>query len=118
MLQDIMDAVIEVLLLVHFIIGLQLPISLKWGLAWFASDMAPYLYSILHSIQIYRNTASHWLVQTHIVNWISNYSTWFHVQDLVHFLVAPFHYIHKPHIQIVRWYWNPKTIRDAKRGWA
>ncbi len=35
---------------------------------------------------------------------------------LVHFLVAPFHYIARPY-QVVRWYWDKKVIRDADTPW-
>jgi nitrate reductase gamma subunit len=112
---NIMDAVIEVLLLVQFIIGVAIAISLKWGLAWFASDMAPYLYSIFtFNPDISAITASHWLVQTHIViGFLIILLVPF--TRLVHFLVAPFHYITRPY-QIVRWNWNPKTVRSAERG--
>ncbi len=36
---------------------------------------------------------------------------------LVHFLVAPFHYIFRPYQQVI-WYWNKKTIRDPKTAWS
>jgi len=112
-----MDVLIEILLLVQFIIGVTIAISLKWGLAWFASDMAPYLYSLFtFNPDISAITASHWLIKTHIVlGFLIILLVPF--SRLVHFLVAPFHYITRPY-QVVRWYWNPKTIRDAKTSWG
>ncbi len=70
---------------------------LKVGLAWFASDMAPYLYSIFtFNPDISAITASHWLVQTHIViGFLIILLVPF--SRLVHFLVAPFHYITRPY---------------------
>jgi len=51
-----MDTLIEALLIVQFIIGVWIAIGSKWGLAWFASDMVPYLYSIFtfHPILIFQ----------------------------------------------------------------
>jgi len=111
-----MDTVIEILLLIQFIIGVIVAISLRWGLAWFASDMTPYLYSIFtFNPDISAVTASNWLIKTHIVlGFLIILLVPF--SRLVHFLVAPFHYITRPY-QVVRWYWNPKRIRDAKSGW-
>ena len=36
---------------------------------------------------------------------------------LVHFLVAPFHYIWRPY-QVVIWYWDRKRIRQPDTAWA
>jgi len=112
-----MDAVIEILLLVQFIIGVVIAINFRWGLAWFASDMSPYLYSIFtFNPDISAISVSHWIIKTHIVlGFLIILLVPF--SRLVHFLVAPFHYIPRPY-QVVRWYWNPKTIRDPQRGFA
>jgi nitrate reductase gamma subunit len=111
-----MDTIIELLLLIQFILGVSIAIGSRWGISWFASDMTPYLYSIfsfhpdLSAVSVLPN-----LVKTHIflaflIILLIPFSR------LVHFLVAPFHYITRPY-QVVRWYWNPKTIRDTKTGW-
>ena len=42
-----MDIVIELLLLTQIIFGLWIALGYRWGYYWFASDMSPYLWSIL-----------------------------------------------------------------------
>src|SRR3970040_565458 len=42
-----MDIVIELVLLAQIVFGLWLALGYRWGDYWFASDMSPYLWSIL-----------------------------------------------------------------------
>ena len=42
-----MDIVIELLLLAQIVFGLWIALGYRWGYYWFASDMSPYLWSIV-----------------------------------------------------------------------
>jgi nitrate reductase gamma subunit len=116
MVTNRMDTIIELLLLIQFILGVVIAIVSRWGLSWFASDMVPYLHSIFtFNPDISAVVALPWIVQTHIVlAFVIILLVPF--SRLVHFLVAPFHYITRPY-QVVRWYWDRKSVRDANRGW-
>jgi nitrate reductase gamma subunit len=111
-----MDTVIEALLIVQFILGVVIAIGSRWGLSWYASDMVPYLHSIFtFTPDISAVVVLPWIVKTHIVlAFVIILLVPF--SRLVHFLVAPFHYIRRP-FQVVRWNWNPKTVRDPKTSW-
>jgi len=111
-----MDTVIEALLIIQFILGITIAITSKWGLAWYASDMTPYLRSIfMFSPDISAVVVMPILIKVHIVlAFVVILLVPF--SRLVHFLVAPFHYIRRP-FQVVRWNWNRKTVRDANTGW-
>jgi nitrate reductase gamma subunit len=116
MVTNRMDTIIELLLLIQFIFGVIIAIFSRWGLSWFASDMVPYLHSIFtFNPDISAVVALPWIVQTHIVlAFVIILLVPF--SRLVHFLVAPFHYITRPY-QVVRWYWDRKSVRSANRGW-
>jgi len=116
MVTNKMDIVIEILLLIQFIIGVTIAIEMRWGSNWYASNMVPYLHSIF-SFQPDISGISQMkpLLQAHVVGAFLIIGL-IPFTRLVHFLVAPFHYITRP-FQVVRWYWNPKTIRDVNRQW-
>lgn len=116
MVTNKMDLVIEVLLLLQFIIGIYIAISLRWGSVWYASDMVPYLWSIFtFHPDIAAISAAPLLIQLHVV-FAFAIILLIPFSRLVHFLVAPFHYITRPY-QIVRWNWDRKKIRDPKTPW-
>ncbi len=111
-----MDIIIEILLITQFIIGLFIAISMHWGSQWYLSNMVPYLHSIfLFQPDISGISEMKPLVQIHVVLAFLIIGL-IPFTRLVHFLVAPFHYILRP-FQVVRWYWNPKTIEDANQQW-
>ncbi len=116
MVTNKMDIVIEIILIIQFILGILIAIGMKWGSGWYASDMVPYLWSILLlNPDIQAVVAMPFLVQLHIfgaflVILLIPFSR------LVHFLVVPLHYITRPY-QIVRWYWDKKVIRDTNTPW-
>jgi len=116
MVTNKMDIIIEVTLLVQFIIGVYIAVSLKWGSAWYASDMVPYLWSIFtFSPDVTAIAATPHLIQTHVVlAFVIILLIPF--SRLVHFLVAPLHYIMRPY-QVVRWNWDKKKIRDPEQPW-
>jgi len=116
MVTNKMDIIIEVLLLAQFIIGVYIAISLKWGSAWYASDMVPYLVSIFtFSPDIAAVAATPLLIQLHIIGAFVIILL-IPFSRLVHFLVAPLHYIARPY-QVVRWNWDKKKIRDPETPW-
>ncbi|NEW60218.1 respiratory nitrate reductase subunit gamma [Sulfurovum sp. bin170] len=111
-----MDLVIEVLLILQFILGVVIAIEMKWGSSWYASNMVPYLHSIFaFNPDIAGMVAMPILVKLHVVGAFLIILL-IPFSRLVHFLVAPFHYITRPY-QVVRWNWNRKTIRDPKTSW-
>ena len=111
-----MDLVIEVLLMLQFILGVFIAIEMKWGSAWYTSNMVPYLHSIfafnpnIAGISVMPTLVKFHVVGAFLIILLIPFSR------LVHFLVAPFHYITRP-FQIVRWNWNPKTVRDPNTSW-
>lgn len=116
MVTNKMDIVIEVLLLAQFVIGVYIAIYLKWGSAWYASDMVPYLWSIFtFSPDIAAVAATPLLIQLHIIGAFLIILL-IPFSRLVHFLVAPLHYIVRPY-QVVRWNWDKKKIRDPEQPW-
>ncbi len=112
-----MDIFIELLLLAQFILGLWIAIELRWGSAWYGSVMVPYLWSImtLHP-DISSVSVMPAILQLHV---FGGFLIIFMVpfSRFVHFLVAPFHYIPRSY-QIVRWYWDKKSIRNTNTPWT
>ena len=111
-----MDVAIEILLLIQVILGCWIALGYRWGSSWFAADLTPYLRSIFGlAPQTDAVNALPLVIKLHI---IGAFAIIFMIPftRLMHFLVAPFHYIGRPH-QIVRWNWNRKTVRDAGTAW-
>ncbi len=117
MVTNRMDIAIEIILIVQFILGILTAMAMKWGSGWYASDMVPYLWSImLLNPDIAAMSAMPFLVKFHVfgaflVILLIPFSR------LVHFLVVPLHYITRPY-QVVRWYWDKKVVRDPNTPWS
>ena len=112
-----MDIVIELVLLAQIVFGLWIALGYRWGYYWFASDMSPYLWSILQlNPQIEAVSAMPWVIKTHIVGAFVILGI-IPFTRLVHFLVAPFHYIWRPYQQVI-WYWDRKRVRDPLTPWT
>jgi nitrate reductase gamma subunit len=112
-----MDIVIELLLLTQIVLGLWVALGYRWGYYWFASDMSPYLWSIVSfNPQIEAVSAMPLVIKTHIVGAFVILGM-IPFTRLVHFLVAPFHYIWRPYQQVI-WYWNRKLVRDPLTPWT
>jgi len=112
-----MDIVIELLLLAQIIFGLWIALGYRWGYYWFASDMSPYLWSIVKlSPQIDAISALPAVIKTHIVGAFIIIGI-FPFTRLVHFLVAPFHYTWRSYQQVI-WYWDRRLIRDPATAWT
>ena len=111
-----MDIIIEVLLLAQFIIGAYIAMSLKWGSAWYASDMVPYLWSVFtFHPDVAAIAATPLLIKLHVIGAFLIILL-IPFSRLVHFLVAPLHYITRPY-QVVRWNWDSKKRRDPNTPW-
>jgi nitrate reductase gamma subunit len=112
-----MDIVIELLLLTQFVFGLWIALGYRWGYYWFASDMSPYLWSIVKlGPQIDAVSAMPWVIKTHIVGAFIILGM-LPFTRLVHFLVAPFHYTWRSYQKVI-WYWDRRLIRDPATAWA
>ncbi|MCF6330065.1 MAG: respiratory nitrate reductase subunit gamma [Sulfurimonas sp.] len=116
MVTNKMDLLIEILLIAQFVVGILVAIELRWGSGWYASNMAPYLWSLFaFSPDVVAMAAMPLLLKLHVVGaFLIIFLIPF--TRLVHFLVVPLHYITRP-LQVVRWNWDRKTIRDPKTQW-
>src|SRR3989304_5122927 len=112
-----MDIAIELLLIAQIVLGLWIALGYRWGYYWFASDMSPYLWSIVKfGPQIEAVSAMPLVIKMHIVGAFVILGM-IPFTRLVHFLVAPFHYIWRPYQRVV-WYWDRARIRDPKTAWS
>ena len=112
-----MDIVIELLLLAQIVFGLWIALGYRWGYYWFASDLSPYLWSIVKfGPQIEAVSAMPWVIKTHIVGAFVILGM-IPFTRLVHFLVAPFHYTWRNYQQVI-WYWDRKRVRDPGAAWT
>jgi len=112
-----MDIFIELLIMVQFALGCWIAIFSRWGSSWFAADLSPYLWSIVKlnpKIDAVSNLPpvimAHIAIAFVILGLIP-------FTRLIHFLVAPFHYINRE-FQVVMWYWERKQIRDPNTPWS
>jgi nitrate reductase gamma subunit len=112
-----MDLVIELLLLAQIFLGCWIALGYRWGSSWFAADLSPYLWSIFKlDPQADAVSAMPLVIKLHIVAAFLIFLL-IPFSRLVHFLVAPFHYIWRPY-QVVIWYWDRKRIRQPDTAWA
>ena len=111
-----MDIVIEVMLLTQFVLGCWIALGYRWGSSWFAADLTPYLWSILAlNPQPEAIVAMPMVIKLHVVGAFLIVLI-FPFTRLVHFLVAPLHYLWRPY-QVVMWYWDRKLIRNPDSAW-
>jgi nitrate reductase gamma subunit len=112
-----MDIVIELLLVAQIVFGLWIALGYRWGSSWFAADLSPYLWSIVKlNPQIEAVSAMPLVIKAHIVGAFVILGM-IPFTRLVHFLVAPFHYIWRRY-QPVMWYWDRKRIRNPATAWT
>lgn len=112
-----MDIVIELLLIAQIVLGLWIALGYRWGSSWFAADLSPYLRSIVKlNPQIEAVSALPLVIKAHIVGAFVILGM-IPFTRLVHFLVAPFHYIWRRY-QPVIWYWDRKRVRDPGAAWT
>lgn len=117
MVTNHMDVVIELLIFAQVILGLWTALEYRWGSSWFAATLSPYLWSIAKfNPRIDAVVAMPMVVQLHIVGaFIIMLLTPF--TRLVHFLVAPFHYVSRPYQQVI-WNWDRKRVRSPESAWS
>jgi nitrate reductase gamma subunit len=112
-----MDIVLELLLLAQIILGLWIALGHRWGSSWFAADLSPYLTSIvLLNPKIDAVSAMPVVIKLHIIGAWAILAI-FPFTRLVHFLVAPLHYIARPYQQVI-WNWSRTGIRDPRTPWS
>ncbi len=111
------DVAIEFLILAQVVLGLWIALGFRWGSSWFAADLTPYLWSLVKlSPETAAVFALPWVIKLHIVGaFVIILLVPF--TRLVHFVVAPLHYIGRPYQQVI-WNWNRRTIRDAGTAWS
>lgn len=112
-----MDVAIELVLFAQIVLGCWIALGFRWGSSWFAADLSPYLWSILRlSPETQAVFALPLVIKLHI---FGAFVVLFMIPftRLVHFLVAPLHYIMRPY-QVVRWNWDRKTVRSANSPWT
>ena len=111
------DIVVELLLLAQVVLGLWIALGFRWGSSWFAADLTPYLWSLFKfSPETAAAFALPWVIKLHIVGAFA-IVLMVPFTRLVHFVVAPLHYIGRPYQQVI-WNWNRKEIRDPNTAWS
>lgn len=112
-----MDIVVELLLLAQIVFGLWIALGYRWGYYWFASDMSPYLWSLVKfDPQIDAVSAMPWVIKSHIIGAFIILGI-LPFTRLVHFLVAPFHYTWRRYQKVI-WNWDRRRIRDTATAWT
>jgi nitrate reductase gamma subunit len=112
-----MDIAIELLLLGQVVLGCWIALGFRWGSSWFAADLSPYLWSLVTlTPETGAVFALPWVIKLHIAG---AFAIAFMVPftRLVHFVVAPLHYIVRPYQQVI-WNWDRKAIRDPNTPWS
>ena len=111
-----MDLVIEWLLLAQIVLGCWTALGYRWGSTWFASDLAPYLWSILVlQPRIDAVGALPLVVKLHVAGAFIIMLV-FPFTRLVHFLVAPFHYAWRPYLRVIL-FWVRRTVGRPQSVW-
>jgi len=112
-----MDYFIEALLLIQIVLGCWIAFGYRWGASWFASDLSPYLWSLVKfDPQILAVSAMPVVVKLHIVGAFLILLL-IPFTRLIHFLAVPLWYIWRPY-QLVMWNWDRKSVRDARGEWS
>jgi nitrate reductase gamma subunit len=116
MVTNRMDIWIEVLILAQVILGCWTALGYRWGSSWFATDLSPYLWSLLTlNPEMAAVEAMPLVVRLHIAGAFLILFV-FPFTRLVHLLVAPFHYMWRPYQRVI-WNWDHRTVRDPKSVW-
>ena len=107
-----MDIVVYALILAQVISGLWIAYFDRWGSAWFAISLAPYLKSIFFLNPNFEAVAAMPLsIKFHIASAFV-FIAMVPFTRLMHFLVFPFTYITRAY-QYVIWNWDRKTRRNS-----
>ncbi len=112
-----MDYFIEGLLILQIILGCWIAFGYRWGASWFASDLSPYLWSLVKfNPQINAVSAMPPIVQAHIAGAFLIIAL-IPFSRLIHFLAVPLQYIWRPYQKVV-WNWDRKSVRDPRSVWS
>ncbi len=104
------DWVLYGILLFQIATGVWVAIGHRWGSSWFASNAAPYLWSLLKmDPQIAFVQPLPWAIKLHIVSAFTLIA-FFPFTRLVHILVVPNPYLWRK-TQVVRWNWDRSKRR-------
>lgn len=105
------DWVVYVLLLAQVASGLAIAVHLGWGSSWFATNLTPWLWSLLRLAPEVDYVAHlPWPVKLHVINAFVLIG-FFPFTRLVHVLVVPNHYLWRK-TQVVRWNWDRDRVRQ------
>ncbi len=105
------DILVYVLLLFQIVTGLWVAIALRWGSAWYAQTVVPYLWSLVRfQPEIQLMVDQKLPAQMHVVGGFVLLAA-FSFTRLVHALVAPVPYLWRPNQLVV---WN-RARGEAKR---
>ncbi|HEC28778.1 MAG TPA: respiratory nitrate reductase subunit gamma [Gammaproteobacteria bacterium] len=116
MVTNRMDIVIVLILLLQIFLGCWIALGYRWGSSWFAADLSPYLWSLVtFSPSIEAVSAMPVVIKLHIVGAFTILLL-IPFTRLVHFLVAPFHYIFRQY-QVVMWNWDKDRVRKPETAW-
>ena len=109
-----MDFVVFIVLLVQIISGLLVAYTNRWGSAWFAAFLTPYLRSIfVFNPQIDAIVSVISLsLKIHVVSAFALIGI-IPFTRFMHFLVYPLNYTWRSYQQVI-WNWNRKQIRTSK----
>jgi len=111
------DIGIELLVLAQVVLGLWIALGFRWGSSWFAADLTPYLWSLVKfSPETAAVFALPWVIKLHIAGAFA-IVLMVPFTRLVHFVVAPLHYLGRPYQQVI-WNWNRRAIRDPATVWS
>jgi nitrate reductase gamma subunit len=109
-----MDVLVYVLILIQVISGLWIAYFDRWGSAWFAISLAPYLKSIFLLTPNFEAIAAMPLsIKIHVASAFV-FVAMVPFTRLMHFLVFPFVYITRAY-QYVIWNWDKKTRRGSSK---
>ena len=112
-----MDLCVEFLLLTQVILGCWIALGYRWGSSWFAADLSPYLWSLVKLQPTVKAVSQMPLViKFHIVGAFTLVLL-IPFSRLMHFLVAPFHYMWRPY-QVVMWNWKRQHMRLPETVWT
>jgi nitrate reductase gamma subunit len=104
------DWIVYALLLVQVLSGIGVAVFHGWGSSWFATNVTPWLWSLVKlSPQIEFVAPLPWLVKVHVINAFLVIAV-FPFTRLVHVLVVPNPYLWRK-TQVVIWNWDRKKVR-------
>jgi nitrate reductase gamma subunit len=111
------DVAVVLLLLAQVGLGAWIALRYRWGASWFAADLAPYLWSL---VKLDPETAAvfalPWPIKLHVAGaFVLVLLVPF--TRLVHFIVAPLHYLARPYQQVI-WNWDRRKIRNPATPWT